>query len=389
MIKLLHTGDIHFDIPYHNQLDENGYPSRLKAALYAWDQLHDHTVKEKADGVVIAGDIFHIPKPSPLAIYEFARRIKKLSSFCSVYILPGNHDQTAIKGAVNSLDFFREAFENQDVHVVNENKWMLTRTKSGKLFIMHFLSWLPTIAERRVYLKEVTKDPEFLELNLKYPQVLVAHGVASGAKTGFGFDVDRVGSRHDDYYTTKELTITQPQYVALAHIHKYQILNNNPPIIYCGSLHDCDFGEANFEKGFVEFTLNEAAPDLPADFRFIPVKQLQKFTSIEAESVEEIQSYVESLSEEEKTGIIRIVSTNSAVLNENLKEIVPTAQQVQPKYENKDLDEVTAARIRDDSFQRNSSMEDAFNRHFEEHELKEDIIGALKDILHKEVEFEA
>src|SRR5690606_23522892 len=100
---------------------------------------------------------------------------------------------------------------------------ILTTTKSGKAFIVHFLSWLSTIEERRKYLKKVTQDPEFIEANKKYPQVLMAHGVASGAKTGFGFDVDRIGSRHDDYYTTKELTITEPNYVALAHIHKRQI----------------------------------------------------------------------------------------------------------------------------------------------------------------------
>ena len=388
-IKLLHTGDIHFDIKYHGQMDENGYPLRLKSALYAWDQLYDHAVKEEVDGVVIAGDIFHIPNPSPLAVWEFVRRIKKISKICSVYILPGNHDQTAIKGSVNSLDVFREAFQDNNVLVVNENKWILTTTKSGKTFMIHFLSWLSTIEERRDYLKKTTKDLEFIEANKKYPQVLVAHGVASGAKTGFGFDVDRVGSRHDDYYTAKELTITQPQYVALAHIHKYQVLNTEPPIIYCGSLHDCDFGESNFEKGFVELVLDRLSPNLPAEFNFIPVKQLQKFTSITVDSIEEIPSRVESLTEEEKTGIIRIVSTNEAILNENLKDFIPLAQQVQPKYEIKDTDELAMSRIRDENFQRNSSIEDAFDRHFSDHDLKEDIINTLKMILHQENGFEA
>lgn len=384
IITFLHTGDIHFDIKYHNQIDENGYPLRLAAALYAWDQLSDYAIERKVDGVIIAGDIFHTAKPGPLAMFEFAKRIKKLSKYCSIYILPGNHDQTAIKGAINSLDLFKEVFEDNDVTVINENKWIVSTTKSGKQVILHFLSWLSTIQERRAYLKATVKDEDFIKANNKFPQILIAHGVASGAKTGFGFDVDRFGTRTDDYYTTKELIYTSPQYVALGHIHKYQVLCEEPPIIYCGSLHDCDFGEANFEKGFVELILDLNNPNNSAKYEFIPVKQKQKFTSLSIESAEEIPNRIKELSDEERNGIIRFVSSNDAILDQDLKELAPEAQQVQVKYEIKSNSEDSATRVRDINFQASSSIYDSFNLHFEGHEKKEDVMVILQEILNKQ-----
>jgi exonuclease SbcD len=40
-------------------------------------------------------------------------------------------------------------------------------------------------------------------------------------------------------------------YVALGHIHKHQVLNEQPPVIYSGSIERIDFGEEREDKGFV------------------------------------------------------------------------------------------------------------------------------------------
>jgi exonuclease SbcD len=40
-------------------------------------------------------------------------------------------------------------------------------------------------------------------------------------------------------------------YVALGHIHKHQVLNEQPPVIYSGSIERIDFGEEHEDKGFV------------------------------------------------------------------------------------------------------------------------------------------
>ena len=39
-------------------------------------------------------------------------------------------------------------------------------------------------------------------------------------------------------------------YIALGHIHRKQVLNENPPMIYSGSLERLEFSDENEEKGF-------------------------------------------------------------------------------------------------------------------------------------------
>jgi exonuclease SbcD len=63
-------------------------------------------------------------------------------------------------------------------------------------------------------------------------------------------------------------------YIALGHIHKHQILSQNPYIAYSGSLERIDFGEENDDKGFCLINLDPSKPQGKrlVDFAFNHVK---------------------------------------------------------------------------------------------------------------------
>jgi exonuclease SbcD len=65
--------------------------------------------------------------------------------------------------------------------------------------------------------------------------------------------------------------VTRPEfdYVALGHIHKKQVLSENPPVVYPGSLQRIDFSEEKDEKGFFVVDIGQ---DRQVSFRFQPVK---------------------------------------------------------------------------------------------------------------------
>ncbi len=62
-------------------------------------------------------------------------------------------------------------------------------------------------------------------------------------------------------------------YVALGHIHKHQVLSQNPPVVYAGSLERLDFGEEEDEKGFYLVEIEQAQPpgNRLVSFDFHPV----------------------------------------------------------------------------------------------------------------------
>jgi exonuclease SbcD len=71
-------------------------------------------------------------------------------------------------------------------------------------------------------------------------------------------------------------TLAHPSldYIALGHIHKHQVLSQNPYIAYSGSLEHIDFGEEKDDKGFCLINLDPSRPQGQrlVDFTFNHVK---------------------------------------------------------------------------------------------------------------------
>ncbi|MEE9199080.1 MAG: DNA double-strand break repair protein Mre11, partial [Dehalococcoidia bacterium] len=84
-------------------------------------------------------------------------------------------------------------------------------------------------------------------LDESVPSLLTAHVSISQATLGSERTM-MVGSDH--VLILRNVALPAFDYVALGHIHRKQVLNEAPPVVYCGSLQRVDFSEEKDEKGF-------------------------------------------------------------------------------------------------------------------------------------------
>lgn len=103
-------------------------------------------------------------------------------------------------------------------------------------------------------------------------------------------------------------------YVALGHIHKHQVLHQNPPVVYSGSLERLDFSEEEDDKGFylVEIETDKETGKRQVSFNFHQVMGRHFVTislAIEPQDTNPTLTVLKSISSQEdkvKDAIVRL-----------------------------------------------------------------------------------
>ncbi|MBA3531939.1 MAG: exonuclease SbcCD subunit D [Ardenticatenales bacterium] len=264
MIRVLHFADLHLGVENYGRLDPNtGLSSRLMDFLRAFDFVVDYAIENEIDLVLFAGDAFKNRDPSPTHQREFARRIRRLSEAkVPTFLLVGNHDlPNAIKRA-HAIEIFH-TLEIPCVTVAERPGYHRIQTRQGDVQIVA----LPWVTRSHLLTREEYQGLSVEEINARIeeslfkimagladritpdvPALLAAHGTVPGAV----FGMERSVLLGQDVLLDPAL-LKDPRYayVALGHIHKHQCLNEQPPVIYSGSIERIDFGEADEAKGFV------------------------------------------------------------------------------------------------------------------------------------------
>jgi len=281
-IRLLHFADLHLGVENYGRLDpETGVSGRVLDFLRCFDFLVETALEEEVDLVLFAGDAYKSRDPSPTYQREFAGRIRRLAEAgIQVFLLVGNHDMPGATGRANSVDIF-DTLAVPNVTVANRPGLHRIETRGGPIQIVA----IPWLTYNRILVREeyrglnvqqvhdevVRRVEQFLtgddgvvgQLKAGMPTVLTYHGSVQGAVYGsersvlLGREIVLPPSlvRHPAF-----------DYVALGHIHKHQVLWEDPPVVYAGSLERIDFGEEKEEKGFV---LAAVAPG-QTSYRFAP-----------------------------------------------------------------------------------------------------------------------
>ncbi|MDI3311670.1 MAG: exonuclease SbcCD subunit D [Thermoanaerobacterium sp.] len=261
MINIAHTADIHIGIENYGIINKKtGLNTRLEDFLNAFDRFVDYSI-ENCDIAVISGDMYKSREPNPTQQRELANRIKRLSQHIPVVINNGNHDQPNSDSKARAFDIYK-ILDVKNVYVANKPDIFLLETKNGPLQV----ACLPYFPKSFLLKLEESKNLSINEINKKMiekintiidiltakldpsiPSILSAHISVTGAITSSEKSI-MIG----DEVVVPISVIARPQYkyIALGHIHKYQVVWDMPLTIYSGSIEKIDFGEERDEKGF-------------------------------------------------------------------------------------------------------------------------------------------
>jgi exonuclease SbcD len=272
-MRILHFADVHIGVENYSKVDpETGLSSRLGDFLQTFDQMVDDAIESKVDLALFCGDAYKSRDPSQTHQREFAKRIVRLSNAgIPTFLLVGNHDTPNSPGRATSLDIY-QTLDVPKVTIGDTPKMYTVETASGPIQIVA-VPWvrrsqlLAQEDSRRLTPDQINEDIQARltriiqdnvnSLDPAVPAVLAGH-VTVGQSTVSSEQSMTLGR---DYVLVKSsVTLPQLDYVALGHIHKHQILDTFPRVVYAGSLQRIDFGEENDDKGYCVIDLEPLAP---------------------------------------------------------------------------------------------------------------------------------
>ena len=267
MIKILHLSDIHMGSGFsHGRLNpETGLNTRLEDFVNTLSRCIDRALAEPVDLVLFGGDAFPDATPPPFVQEKFASQFRRLvDAQIPTVLLVGNHDQHSQGQGGASLCIYR-TLGVPGFMVGDRLTTHHIQTRNGVVQVIT-LPWLTrstllarpeteglSLAEVNQLLIErlrVVMEGEIRRLDPNVPTVLLGHLMIDNACYG----AERFLAVGKGFTIPLSLLIRPCfDYVALGHVHRHQNLNadNDPPVIYPGSIERVDFSEEKEDKGYV------------------------------------------------------------------------------------------------------------------------------------------
>ncbi len=269
-MRILHLADLHLGTELYGHYDAaTGSSTRLADFTHMLDIAVDHAIAERVDLFLFAGDAYKTRDPSPTQQRELAKRLRRLlEAGIPVFLLTGNHDMPNAVARATSLDIFG-ALSPAGFTVASRPGVHTIATRSGPLYLIA----VPWLTRSALFAREENKNLPPDELHRKMlerldegldgylrqlpdesvPAVLALHGTLQGAV----YSAERSTLLSQDLVIPKSV-VCRPRfsYIALGHIHKYQVVHPDPLTVYSGSPDRIDFGEEHDRKGYVMVELD-------------------------------------------------------------------------------------------------------------------------------------
>lgn len=213
MVKFIHTADIHLDSQLKGlEAHEDAPVDEIRGATrQAFDNLIDLTIEEEVDFILIAGDLYDGDWKDCNTGLFFASRMGRLSKAgIKVFIVSGNHDAASqITKAMPLPD--------------NVTLFSPRKPQSVKLddfgVIIHGQSYSFRAVTENLASQYPQNDPNYFNIGLLHTSLTGREG-------------------HEDYApcTLDELKSKGYDYWALGHVHKREIVSEDPLIVFPGNI---------------------------------------------------------------------------------------------------------------------------------------------------------
>ena len=235
-MKFIHTADIHLDSPLHRLEAYEGAPVEeiRQASRRAFENLIDLALGESVNFVLIAGDLFDGDwKDYNTGLY-FIRQVRRLyDANIHVFIVSGNHD--AAGQVTKTLPY------PDNTHVFSSRKPETITIDELKVAV-----------HGQSFSKSAVTD----NLAARYPEPVTGYfniGLLHTSLTG------REG--HENYApcSVEDLQNRGYDYWALGHVHRAEVVTEDPPIVFPGCIQGRHIRETGI-KGCILVTVEQDRP---------------------------------------------------------------------------------------------------------------------------------
>jgi len=246
MFKFIHAADIHLDSPLHRLDAYEGAPKDEihQATRRAFDNLVTTAISERVDFVLIAGDLYDGDwKDYSTGLHLVFRAARLREAGIPIYIVAGNHDAASQITKMLKLP--------ANVH--------LFATDKPETFAIDRL-------KVAIHGQSFARPAIKIDLSQNYPAPLPGHfniGVLHTCASG------REG--HEPYApcSLEGLRAKDFNYWALGHVHQYEILLEDPLVVFSGCIQGRHIRETG-PKGCVLVTVDDRGRAMP-EFRSLDV----------------------------------------------------------------------------------------------------------------------
>ena len=255
-MRFVHAADVHLDTPFRRH-DADLRQKLQQAGREAFTALVDLTLEERADALLIAGDLFDNEWLTIATERVLTSELARLTDAgVTVVYATGNHDPGRANYRAARIEWPSASF-----HLLNSRTpRRISIDREGQR-----VGWVVAAGHQTTH-EATNLASTFPPAPGPQPAVALLHADVGGAQ---GAPDDEAGN----VYAPAALSDLDPSYDywALGHIHKRQKLREDSPAWYPGNLQGRDFGETG-AKGALVVDLN---PPEPPQIRFQPIASVR------------------------------------------------------------------------------------------------------------------